>query len=220
MHRKGGWTNDEITMFSIDGVFLFKLYALSTLYELFTQKHMTVELQNSTLDAYYKLNWYRNCTIMFRDNVKLNMELVDFCHFLFEKFFPSQKLIFINKNLKPQIFNYATRKDYKNGFRARKFLALLHRDREQDRGGNCNHMGKMRSELIDLLERIEYIQSKNKEDRLEITFTNWKEYKTLFDFISTQYECVSRGPQENDNKFFLYATIDCCHQLDFKVFSN
>lgn len=212
----------------LDGIFLFKLYALGTLYELFAHKHMSIQVQNSRLDRAYQLQWYRYCIAVIRkgclSRTSTSMELINFCDTLFHKFFISNKRVFKNDKLRAQIFHYTTKCDRDNGFNIVKFLKLLHMDMNGvSRCGintiNNATMTNFRQELIELLEHVEYIKSLN-DDKYDliITFQDWKKYKSIFAFITLQYEYSF--PHDNETKFNLFAFVNIYNQLDFNTISS
>ena len=196
-------------MISIDGIFLFKLYALVTTYELFIQKHLVPEIQNSSINTFYKYNLYKACSVIAGGETVI--ELIEFCKNILETFFCSRKLVFRNKKFTAQVFNYTTLRDNESGFKIKKFIQFLG-NRAENTNVNAS-VDCFRQEIINLLENVLQIRAQSKRKNLIITFNDWKVYRNIFKYIAMQYEYICN----NDNKYNLYAYETCYKTLDFNI---
>lgn len=195
-------------MISIDGIFLFKLYALSNVYELFINKHLVLEIQNSKIDTCYKLYWYRMCSVICGGDMVF--ELIEFCRDLFESFFFSRKLVFKNKKYSAQVFNYTTIRDNENGFNVKRFINFLN---SETKSNNNDLLNCLRKEIVSLLMHVLQIQAQSEKKNLIISFNGYKPFKNIFKYISIQYEYV----YINDSVYNIYAYENLFKTLDFNI---
>lgn len=224
-------------MILLNGLFLFELVLLNTLYEFFIQDCLSVELQNSKFDNNYKEHWFKACVnVITSSHVHNVMQLVDFCTLLFDKYPKCRKNIYINDKIKPQIFGYSIEYDKNCGFSRRHFIKVLTTIKSQSRNIN-----DFINEIIQLLEHIEYIVKEKKikninNNNIIIYFQNYMKYKNLFKYIPIQFEFISPKQlkgyldfDNNNNILFIYAIInklnilkkqqkeDKFHLLEFEI---
>lgn len=206
-------------MFQLDGIFIFKLVILSTLYELYVQKHVSIQLQNSILDKFYKEQWFETCTRVIRNgNINSIMELVDFCMFLFKKFHRCRKRIFKNPAIRTEAFRYMVIVDKQTGFSRKRFIKFL---REIEKDYKSDHMKKFINEIIHLLEFIELEIPKlcERNNNVNVNFSDCKKFKNIFEHASVQYEFTDSN--DNDIKTFIHTVFSNKeNNLKYQITSN
>lgn len=205
-------------MITLDGMFLFKLTILRTLYELFIQKHLSTELQSSELDKYYQRVWIETCTkIIKNSNVASVIELIDFSTFLFKKFSQCTKRTFKNDKIKPQIFGYSIKNDEDLGFSRKRMRKFLYNNEAVVFNGT--YINKFIHEIIELMDHVDFISSQSTEKNIVIVITKWKQFKTIFESIAIQYEFINAF--DSCLKFFVYSKInENTNLLEYEILSK
>lgn len=203
-------------MLSLDGIFLFKLLLSSALYELFTRKHLSTQVQNSKIDKNYQLLWLRACTLVLPNNDEQTIsELLGFCTFLFENFL-KQKRIYKNEILTTKIFLYNTTADEKSGFSIKAFSSFI---RSQELAGA--HTQALCQEIDSLLMHIQYIQTIKCHQHLIVKFPNCRQYPIIFNDLRIQYEFIDpQYPDENSMKVYVVAAVGDRRDLQYKISKN
>lgn len=191
---------------------LFKLFALSALHELFTQKHLSIQLRNGRIDTYYQFSWINGCSkIVSESKIATVLELVDFCIVLFKKFSPCHRRIFRNKQIYAQAFNYSLDDDEESGFSIKRFLHFV---KTMDMGyEESNKFHRFRSELLKLLQHVDLIRTKTGDKGGIIQYKDYKSYRLMFEYLSEQYSFedvlapLSSSSSSSSSSLLIYAVI-------------
>lgn len=206
---------------TLDGMFLFKLFALSTIQELFTREHLSIPVQHSALDKYYRLMWFNATVNVFNSsiiNIDRAVQLIEFCKILFDNFAPIHRQTFTSEKFtRPQIFNYSLESDRASTFSTSKFLKFI-KNFPVDEFSSPDII-ELRHELLQLISGVRNIKKKCKSVQGQKTdfvkFINYKVYRKLFKFLSIQYEltrvttdtCGSVDSNNHDYAILIFATI-------------
>lgn len=193
-------------MLSINGIFLYKLFALSVLHDLFEQKHLSTQITNSSINKYFQLIWINSCgKIIKHKRLTVAMELVDFLILIFKKFSPCHRRVFINKHLNPQVFTYNVNDDENTGFSIKQFLKFLQNTTIYY---ESNNIKALRNEILKLLQHVDYIQTKTCKKTTIIQFKDYKLYRTLFDYLRLQFRLSDVNHIVNTSSIFIYAIVE------------
>lgn len=177
-------------MLIVDGQLLFKLYLLTVLHELFEQRHLSLQVQNGQLDDNYRLLWLEICTRVIKKQL-FAMQLIDFCMTLFRNFSPCHRRLFTDNKFKPQMFAYSLASDKKCGFSVGKFLLFLRHG--QPIGYESEHVNKLRTELVQLLEPVAAQRYKRGGCGSEYVNFGWRDYGGIIKTLAAQYELKCDG---------------------------
>lgn len=178
-------------MLFIDGIFIFKMTLCSIMYELFEQKHISLQLQNNNLDSYYLQLWL--------EASNNNLELIDFILLIFDKFKDCKRRVYVNQLLdKPQKFSYRLSNDINNDFCRYKFIKFLKNTQYQS-----THINNFINEIILLLEHINYISlTKCINNKIILFNTDLKKYENIFKHLAVQYDFENLSDQ---SRFLVYV---------------
>lgn len=199
-------------MFTINGIFLFKIYTLTVMYELFNEKILLPQIQNARLSVDFQMFWIQACASFMRiNNIESLMAVIDFCLLLFRAFQSSQKNIYTSTTIKMQSFCYDTSHDATNGFIISRFIKFL---AKSSLFYDNQVLYTLREDIIKLLHNVQNVQANescNKE-QLMIIFQEYKKYRALFQRITTQYEFLKS--QDNNYKICIYSLVSKSGDLD------
>lgn len=195
-------------MLTLNGILLFKMFTLSSLYELYSQKHLSLQIQNATLNNCFQFDWLKVCSNIVND-INVALELYDFCIMIFDCFTNTRKNIFINKD--PITINYSIQHDNAVGFstkRFRDFLKTYHTHTHESK-----HIQALRSELLDLLYHIEITKQNLHDQNVIVHFSCNKKYRNIREHLSVQYEFVNTTDGEHRKTIY----ISGCSTLEYET---
>lgn len=157
---------------------------VSSLHELYAQKHMSLYLLNSgQIDISYQLMWLKMCTeIVFERDASIR--LVDFVTTLFNNFNMTWWRVIESPKNKSSIFYYSVDEDEKNRFRVRTFKAFL---KTSPQTYESDHMKTLRMEILNLLEQVDLIKRNTKFVK-QIKFVAGREYKLILRNLLVKYQ--------------------------------
>lgn len=201
---------------AIDGILLFQMFALSSLYELFTQKHLSMHVQNSSIGKCWQLQWLIASTRVVT-TITNALELFDFCSLLFNHFtIHYNRRIFKDKRclscsgggggLTKTIY-YAIERDKSIGFSRKKFLKFLTKF-PINHAYESTRMRVLRVELMRILESVEVTKENISTCSTNTTgvllkFPNaHRDYYNILDQLTVQYEFTDiKNPEYKKNIF-------------------
>lgn len=179
------------------------MFILHSLHELFSQKHLTIQTQNATLDKCYQMHIYDTCSRLSKSQAVLQ-QLFDFCNLLFDNFTPARHRIFVNDRLLQLTmapFKYSLANDRNNKFNTRNFLKFL---TCHPVSYESNHMHEFRTELIALVAAARTCGG---------SFDDWQQYKRILAHLSVQYEFIN----VNDNRKITIFIDDDKGELHYSI---
>lgn len=202
-------------MITLNGVVIFKMFLLNVLNEMYIQKKLSPQVQNTNIDINYKFAWIKNCANIINHNIAAVLDLFDFCILLFQKFSHCHRQIFINKRLKAQAFNYCTTDDLKSGFSRKKFIKFIKhviKYHENDR------LLAFSNEIIDLMQKVENIQRSACEENLIIKFKDVQQFVNIFSYLKLQFKFNDETIAKNTSSYtYVYASCTSENILNYTV---
>lgn len=187
------------------------MFALAVFREIFVQKHLVVQMQQSRLSPSYQLLWIEVCTRVVKSTPD-TLKLIDFCTLLCENFAPSRRRIFKNDQLKAQLFMYSMRRDNCTRFSATSFLEFLKRF-PIDGGYENDAIRILRLELIKLFSHLNAITSSICTTNTSsqsianalIRFDNWRDYRHIFAHLDIRYEFDTMYDTDGQRKMNIFV---------------
>ena len=187
------------------------MFALAVFRELFVQKHLVVQMQQSRLSPSYQLLWIRECTRVVKSTPD-TLKLIDFCTLLCDNFSPSRRRIFKNDQLKAQLFMYSMRRDNCTRFSTTSFLNFLKRF-PIDGGYENDAIRILRLELIKLFTHLNAITSSICTTNTSsqsianalIRFDNWRDYRNIFAHLDIRYEFDTMDDTDGQRKMNIFV---------------
>jgi hypothetical protein len=205
-------------MLTVDGVFLFKLFFSTLIHNLYTRKHLSVQVHLNHVNVQYRYYWREICLKIVKTHEDA-MNLIRFCNRLFENFVGRQ--IYHNHKLSPQLFTYKLENDVNSGFSRSLFLQVLADNRTTDNF-------KLNDEISDIVRRVDHVcavekkqkttnnhtttttvnnhtnttdnNKSNNNNNLCIDFSTWKQYRYFTNRLSVQYKLKVGHADENDEE--------------------
>lgn len=182
-------------MYVIDGNLLFQVYVLSVLHELYTQKHLSAQVQYAQLSVAYQQLWLEACTKL-SSLPDMKMEMYDFCSLLFASFSSCRRCrIYKNPKITAQVFAYSVQHDRRRGFSLRQFKHLLQTPMI---GHESQHMTEFRHELCKLTQAV-----LDQRKMPAVRFSLWRDYYHLFQQLAVQYEFQQPDNPDQNMRVFV-----------------
>lgn len=196
-------------MLSIDGILLFKMFILGSLYELYAQKHLSLQIQSASIDSCYQQQWIHVCTSIV-NNANAALNLYDFCVILFDCFTKCRKSVYKNRDLTTTI-NYSLNRDKNNSFSIKRFISFL--KNYPTHIYESAHIQTLRQELLDLLHHIEITKQNLCDKDVIIKFPDDRNFRNIREYLTVQYEFIDNRDGQRKTTIFVAG----CSALTYEV---